>query len=71
MAARVETATRKFMYDGKELADPGSDMTPEDVMEAYASQFVDLTNGVVQGPEIEVGSDVAVYTFTTVVGKHS
>lgn len=71
MAARIETAERKFMYDGRELVDPGSDMTPEEVMETYAVEYVELTNGHVEGPNVDVDSNIAVYTFTTIVGKHS
>lgn len=69
MAARIETAQRRFEYEGERLEDPGHDLTPEMVMESYSGKYPELTNGRVEGPEID--GDVAVYTFSTIVGKHS
>lgn len=69
MAARVETIQRKFEYDGEVLEDLGHHLTPEMVMEGYSGKYPELTNGQVEGPEIK--DDVAVYTFSTIVGKHS
>ena len=69
MAARIETIQRRFEYEGETLEDFGHDMTPEMVMEAHSGQYPELTNGRVEGPTID--GDVAVYTFTTIVGKHS
>lgn len=48
------------------LDDPGTDMTPMEVMDFYSLNYPELTTATVHGPEIE--DDRAVYEFKTTIG---
>jgi PRTRC genetic system protein C len=70
MALQVDTLKRKFTIKkgGKDvdLADPNPEMTPQDVIKFYSSEYPELTNSTVEGPKVEGGK--AVYSFKTSVG---
>ena len=56
---------RKFMYNGKELADvPG--LSTEEIREFYTKDHPELTNATVTGPEHVSGDEV--FKFTRAVG---
>ena len=41
----VEKLTkRKFLYDGKELRDPGNQYTPSEVKDAWENEYPELIN---------------------------
>lgn len=71
MALEVTNLTREFKIkkDGKtiDLTDPNPELTVEEVMKFHASSHPELTNAIVEGPEV-VG-DKANYFFTTKAGK--
>ncbi|MBR8720236.1 hypothetical protein IX307_001340 [Bacteroides pyogenes] len=66
MAITVKGLDRVFKYGDRELSDPDSSMSPDEVMNFYANTYPELTTSNVHGPEIE--DDKAVYTFKTTVG---
>jgi PRTRC genetic system protein C len=54
---------RKFVYNNMTLDDVSG--TPEEALTFYADFYTDLSNGVVEGPEIKDG--FMVYTFRKAV----
>lgn len=74
MALQVKTANRKFVIVKKDeddnitLKDPNANMSVQEVINHYSTQYPELTTASVQGPDIEEGTDTAVYRFTTVLG---
>lgn len=48
MAITVSTQSRKFVYDGKELTDPGLHLSPKDVQDFYSSKYPELTNAAIK-----------------------
>ena len=66
MALSVNNIERVFEHDGKELADPSPDMSPENVLAHYSNIYPALTTATVQGPEVKDGK--AVYSFNTSIG---
>ncbi|MBA3664009.1 MAG: PRTRC system protein C [Bacteroidetes bacterium] len=72
MAFQVKGAKRKFIIvkDNKkeniELKDPHPNMSHQEVINHYSSQYPELTTANIDGPNME--GDVAVYKFTTVLG---
>lgn len=70
MALQVDTLKRKFTIKkgGKdvELADPNPEMTPQDVIKFYSSEYPELTNATISGPKVE--GTKAVYSFKTSAG---
>jgi PRTRC genetic system protein C len=54
---------RKFVYNNMTLDDVSG--TPEEALAFYADFYTDLSNGVVEGPEIKDG--FMVYTFRKAV----
>ncbi len=54
---------RKFVYNNMTLDDVSG--TPEEALNFYADFYTDLSNGVVEGPEIKDG--FMVYTFRKAV----
>jgi PRTRC genetic system protein C len=66
MALNVKVFPRVFKHRELLLADPNSDMTPDEVMAYYSNQYPELTTSNVFGPTIE--NDQAVYEFKTTVG---
>lgn len=58
---------REFRFNGARLADPGSQMSTEEVRQMYAaSGYPALTNASIVGPEVMNGRSV--YTFRAAVG---
>jgi PRTRC genetic system protein C len=70
MALQKNEMKRKFNLkkNGKTitLADPSSDMTPNQVMTFYTNTYPELVNATVTGPSYQDG--FAVYNFQTTVG---
>lgn len=71
MALKVKTAERKFVLEKKKgtnvtLKDPHPGMSVQEVMNHYSEQHPELATASVKGPDME--GEVAVYTFTTVLG---
>jgi PRTRC genetic system protein C len=70
MALQVDTLKRKFTIqkNGKDidLADPNPEMSPQEVIKFYSSEYPELTNASVSGPKVE--GTKAVYSFKTSVG---
>lgn len=64
---QVQTLTREFKYNSLTLADPDSGLNPEQVAEIYSMTYPELTNTVVEGPEIKGGK--MVYSFLRAVGS--
>jgi PRTRC genetic system protein C len=72
MALTIKTAKRKFIIekDSKkeniELKDPHPDMSLQEVVNHYSSQYPELATANIDGPTME--DETAVYKFTTVIG---
>lgn len=70
MALEIKGIKRAFKMkrNGNEIVldDPGTDMTPMEVMDFYSLNYPELTTATVHGPEIE--DDRAVYEFKTTIG---
>ena len=66
MAVDVTVPEREFKLGDLVLPDPGTHMTPQEVMKFYSGQYPELTNSNCSGPEI--AEDKAVYTFSKSVG---
>ncbi len=62
-AGTLNQLPRKFLYNNMTLDDVSG--TPEDALVFYADFYTDLSNGVVEGPEIKDG--FMVYTFRKAV----
>ncbi len=68
MPIQIEAGVRVFKFGDIELEDPGAELTPQEVFESYKEVYPELTNGSIEGPEIDE-EDRAVYEFKTHVGK--
>lgn len=64
--ANVTEVKRVFKYNSLELKDPDVNMTPEEAMAFYSSVYPELTQGVVEGPEVK--DEVMEFTFRKAVG---
>ena len=62
-ASALDQLPRKFLYNNMTLDDVSG--TPEEALAFYADFYTDLSNGVVEGPEIKDG--FMVYTFRKAV----
>ena len=51
---------------GLHLADPDPALTPEQVRDAYAAQYPEITTAVIEGPD--ASGDKLVYKFTRAIG---
>ena len=58
----LEPTERIFKFDKRVLQDPGSHMTPQEVMEMYSRQYPSLTNGELAGPYYEEGKETHKFT---------
>jgi len=67
MALTVTSAKRIFKFDDKELDDPNSNLSIEEVKKFYAGKYPELTNASISGPKME--NDKAVYTLGVSIGK--
>jgi PRTRC genetic system protein C len=66
MPIQTRALQRSFNYMGLELADPDPALTPEQVRDAYAAQYPEITTAVIEGPD--ASSDKLVYKFTRAIG---
>jgi PRTRC genetic system protein C len=57
---------RVFEYNSIELKDPDINMTPTEVMSFYSNVYPELTQAVIEGPE--VNGDTEKYEFRKAVG---
>jgi PRTRC genetic system protein C len=57
---------RIFSYMGLQLADPDPALTPEQVRDAYAAQYPEITTAVIEGPD--ASGDKLVYKLTRAIG---
>lgn len=58
--------TRKFVYNGIDLPDPGLSMSATAVRDFYTSQYPELGVSVVEGPTTK--GSVSTYTFARAAG---
>lgn len=63
----VKTLTRVFKLGDQVLPDPNPQMSEKQVMEFYANQYSELTNGSISTPEYE--DDKVIFKFKTVAGS--
>lgn len=66
MALTVNALRRVFIYNGTELADPGTHLGPQQVADIYSPAFPELLNTSIEGPEIKNGK--AIYKFFKAAG---
>lgn len=67
ITVRERAPRREFHFNGAVLADPGSQMGPDEVRKMYAqSGYPTLANASVTGPETRDGKQI--YTFKAAVG---
>lgn len=66
MALTINTLTRVFIYNGTELADPGTHLSPQQVAETYSPAFPELLNTSIEGPVVKANKSV--YTFFKAAG---
>jgi PRTRC genetic system protein C len=64
---KVNVIEREFVYHGTTLADPNPKLSIEDVRSFYATQFPELTNAAITGPET-VGDRMR-YSFERAIGS--
>ncbi len=62
----VQAAERVFEYNGTILPEISPSMKPEQIREHYSTFYPELSNALVEGPEIK-GSKMS-YRFVTKVG---
>ncbi|MBV9308221.1 MAG: PRTRC system protein C [Acidobacteriaceae bacterium] len=60
------TLDRRFVYNGLHLPDPNPKLTPEQVRDAYAVTYPEITTAAIEGPEIMEGT--LRYKFTRAIG---
>ncbi len=71
MALQVTNLQRKFIIKNEdkkdiELKDPNPDMTPEEVIKFYSSEYPELTTASLSGPTVK--GEVAVYSASAQIG---
>lgn len=66
MALQVKKLERVFKFKENKLPDPNPSFSPQEVLEFYTSDYPELTNANVGGPEIE--DDKTYYEFKTTLG---
>jgi PRTRC genetic system protein C len=66
MPIQARVLQRTFSYMGLHLADPDPALTPEQVRDAYAAQYPEITTAVIEGPD--ASGDKLVYKFTRAIG---
>ena len=60
MPVQTRALGRTFSYMGLQLADPDPALTPEQVRDAYAAQYPEITTAVIEGPD--ASGDKLVFT---------
>ena len=63
---KVTSLVRCFKYDGQTLPDPGAGFSPAQVKDLFTSNFPELVNAEIEGPNIL--DDQEVYTFKRTTG---
>lgn len=66
MPVQTRSLERSFSYNGLRLPDPDPRLTPEQVRDAYASSFPEITTAVVEGPD--ASGDTLQFKFTRHIG---
>jgi PRTRC genetic system protein C len=51
MSIAIAKLLREFVYNGVNLADPGTTFTPDEVRDLYSAQYPELTTAAIDGPE--------------------
>ena len=64
---KIQIVEREFVYHGAVLPDPNQRFSIEEVRSFYATQFPELTNATITGPET-VG-DRLHYSFERAIGS--
>ena len=64
---KVQVVEREFVYHGAVLADPNPMFSIEEVRSFYATQFPELTNAAITGPE-NIGERL-LYNFERAIGS--
>ncbi len=64
---KINLVEREFLYHVSTLADPAATLSIEEVRSFYATQFPELTNAAITGPET-VGDRLR-YTFERAIGS--
>lgn len=64
---KIQVVEREFVYHGATLADPNPGFSIEEVRSFYATQFPELTNAAITGPET-VGDRLR-YSFERAIGS--
>ena len=64
---KIQVVEREFVYHGATLADPNPRFSIEEVRSFYASQFPELTNAAITGPET-IGDRLR-YNFERAIGS--
>lgn len=64
---QVQNLERKFVYNGITLPDPNPGLSPDKVREFYATQFPELNNSEIEGPETK--GNVSTFKFIRAVGS--
>jgi PRTRC genetic system protein C len=64
---KIQIVEREFIYHGAVLADPNPKFSIEEVRSFYATQFPELTNAAITGPET-VGDRLR-YSFERAIGS--
>lgn len=67
MALVATTIIRKFKYNGIGLSDPSPEKTVDQVRMFFATQYPELLNSVIEGPDTKNG--VSTYSFARAVGS--
>lgn len=62
----VTALTRKFLFEGRELADFNPDADPETIKGMHAATTPELASAIIEGPELVEGARV--YTFKKRLG---
>ena len=62
----AERLLRRFVYNSIVLDDPDPAMNPDEVREFYSAIYPELTQAVIDGPDIEDGAEA--YEFRKTVG---
>ncbi len=63
---QVDTITRVFRYNGRDLPDPNPTLSPAQVRDYFSNQMGELTTATIAGPTVE--GSTYVYTFAKAVG---
>lgn len=68
MAIEIRSAKRRFLFNDKELVDPGQEMTTDEVLSFYGEAYPELTNGSVSASELDEDGETMTYILNSHVG---